>query len=92
MNLRPNQTKQEVKEETKSQEEVETDSKTAHVKTSITLTRDVAIRARKYVSEQQLAYARGKRKKNYSFSQLYTDALNFYLDYLEKGDPHEKDS
>jgi hypothetical protein len=91
VNLRPNQSHQEEKpsdiHETKSGA-----AKEDHVKTSITLSRDVAVRARKYVSEQQLGYAQGQRQSNYSFSQLHTDALKFYLDHLEQGDPHEKDS
>jgi hypothetical protein len=92
VNLRPNQTKQEVEEGTASKENTDTDAKAAYVKTSITLSREIAVRARKYVNEQQLAHAQGQRQNNYSFSQLYNDALNFYLDYLEKGDTHEKDS
>lgn len=63
-----------------------------YIKTSITITRATSVRARKYVSQQQLVYTQGKRKTNYSFSQLFDDALNFYLDHLEEGEPNEKDN
>jgi hypothetical protein len=67
-------------------------SKGDYVKTSITLARASLVRAKKYVNEQKLAYVQGKRKRNYSFSKLFDDALNFYLDTLEKGELNEKDT
>lgn len=92
MNLRPNQPPRVEEKQSEVQEAKDNLVKEEYVKTSITLSRQLAVRAKKHVSEQQLAYTKGQRQSNYSFSQLYTDALNFYLDYLEKGDPHEKDS
>jgi hypothetical protein len=92
VNLRPNQPQRVEEKQREVQGAKENPVKEEHVKTSITLSRHLAVRAKKYVSEQQLNYAQGQRQSNYSFSQLYTDALNFYLDYLEKGDSHEKDS
>jgi hypothetical protein len=86
VNLRPNQIREEVKEET-SAKEVKEDR---YVKTSITLSRETAVRARKYVNDQQLAHTQGQRQNNYSFSQLFNEALNFYLEHLEKGELHEK--
>jgi hypothetical protein len=88
VNLRPDQ-KEEVKEATQE----ETDStKDAYVKTSVMLSRATAIRARKYVNDQQVAHAQGQRQSNYSFSKLFDEALNFYLNHLEKGETHEKDA
>lgn len=88
MNLRP---KQESKESREPDDAPVETVKGDYVKTSITLARDTSVRARKYVNEQKLAHAQGKHKTNYSFSQLLDDALNFYLDTLEKGEPNEKD-
>jgi hypothetical protein len=88
VNLRPKQ-HMEVKEETTK----ETNStKDSYVKTSVTLSRAIAIRARKYVNDQQVAHAQGQRQSNYSFSKLFDDALNFYLTHLEKGETDEKDA
>jgi hypothetical protein len=92
MNLRPKQEPKEAREETKLSDETTETTKGNYIKTSIALARDTSIRARKYVNEQKLAHAQGKRKTNYSFSQLFDDALNFYLDTLEKGEPSEKDT
>lgn len=89
MNLRPKPEVKEAREEAKPSDEP---AKGDYVKTSITLARDTSVRARKYVNEQKLAHAQGKRKTNYSFSQLLDDALNFYLDTLEKGESNEKDT
>jgi hypothetical protein len=88
VNLRPNQLEEEVKEETLAKEVKED----GYVKTSITLSREIAVRARKYVNDQQLAHARGQRQNNYSFSQLFNGALNFYLEHLEKGETHEENT
>jgi hypothetical protein len=85
MNLRPNQV---IEEENNVQEINE--AKEDYVKTSVSLSRALAVKARRYVNTQQLAYAQGQRQSNYSFSQLYNDALMFYLEHLEKGDTHEK--
>jgi hypothetical protein len=87
VNLRPEGLEEEAKEVSKRTEE---NGKDRYVKTSITLSRDLAVRARKYVSEQQLSYAQGQRQNSYSFSQLFNDALNVYLDTLERGDSYEK--
>ena len=59
----------------------------SRVKTSVTLDRQVALEARAYVNAQQLRYARGERESNYSFSQLFNDALSQYL--TQKGEGHE---
>jgi hypothetical protein len=88
VNLRPEEVAEEEKEVSKETKE---NGKDGYVKTSITLSRATAVRARKYVS-QQLSYAQGQRESSYSFSQLFNDALDFYLDTLEKGDPHEKNT
>jgi hypothetical protein len=92
MNLRPKQEIKAAREEAKLDDESTETTKGDYVKTSITLARASSVRARKYVNEQKLAYAQGKRKTNYSFSQLLDDALNFYLDELEKGELNEKDT
>jgi hypothetical protein len=86
VNLRPNG----IKEEVNVSKEVKEDGKDTYVKTSITLMRETAVRARKYVNDQQVAHAQGQRQNNYSFSQLFNDALNFYLEHLEKGELHEE--
>jgi hypothetical protein len=88
MNLRPDQPSQDVKEENNVQEIIEV--KEDYVKTSVSLSRALAVRARRYVNAQQLAHAQGQRQNSYSFSQLYNEALTFYLEHLEKGDTHEK--
>jgi hypothetical protein len=88
MNLRPNGVAEELKEE--NHEDVKEEVKDSCVKTSISLSRALAVKARRYVNAQQLAHAQGQRQSNYSFSQLYNDALTFYLEYLEKGDTYEK--
>ncbi len=87
MNLRPEGLEEEEKEVSKKTKE---NSKDGYVKTSITLSRNLAVRARKYVNEQQLAHAQGQCQNSYSFSQLFNDALNVYLDTLEKGESNEK--
>jgi hypothetical protein len=92
VNLRPKQEVKDARGEAKPSEESVEFTKGDYVKTSITLARDTSVRARKYVNEQKLAHAQGKRKTNYSFSQLLDDALNFYLDDLEKGESNEKDT
>jgi hypothetical protein len=83
MNLRPNETqeKQEVVEETPTKD---------YVKTSVTLSRNTASKAREYVAKQQLLYAQGKRRRNYSFSQFFNEAIQQYLETLEKGATHEE--
>jgi hypothetical protein len=88
MNLRPDEVAEQIEEENNTQE-INT-VKEAHVKTSISLPRALAVRARRYVNAQQLAHAQGQRQQSYSFSQLYNDALAFYLEHFEKGDTHEK--
>ena len=88
MNLRPDQAVQEIREE--NYEELRGELKEEYVKTSVSLSRALAVRARRYVNTQQLAHAQGQRQSSYSFSQLYNDALAFYLEHLEKGDTHEK--
>ena len=68
----------------------EEDQRTPHpprIKTSVTLDRQVALQARAYVNAQQLRYTRGERESNYSFSQLFNDALSQYL--TQKGEGHE---
>jgi hypothetical protein len=89
MNLRPNEVIEEVKEENNVQE---LEIKEGYVKTSVSLARALAVKARRYVNAQQLAYAQGQRQSSYSFSQLYNDALTFYLEHLEKGESYEKAS
>lgn len=88
MNLRPDQASLDVKGEDSAQEI--TGVKEDFVKTSVSLSRVLAVRARRYVNAQQLAHTQGQRQDNYSFSQLYNDALAFYLEHLEKGEIHEK--
>jgi hypothetical protein len=85
MNLRPNESRE--PEETETVEETPTKD---YVKTSVTLSRPNASRAREYVAKQQLLYAQGKRKRNYSFSQFFNDAVRHYLETLEKGETHEE--
>ena len=88
MDLRPNSVRtiseQEREEESyeekrdEEQEEVQ-NTQPQRIKTSITLDRHLAVQARAYVSAEQLRYARGERSRNYSFSQLFNDALSQYL-------------
>jgi hypothetical protein len=92
MNLRPKQEPKAAREEIKPSNEPAETSKGDYVKTSITLARASLVRAKKYVNEQKLAYVQGKRKRNYSFSKLFDDSLNFYLDELEKGELNDKDT
>lgn len=89
MNLRPDKFVEEAKEENHV-ENVKEEVKEGQIKTSISLSRALAVRARRYVNAQQLAHAQGQRPNNYSFSQLYNDALEFYLTHLEKGESHEE--
>lgn len=85
MNLRPDKPKEEqVKEEA---EEIPTKD---YVKTSVTLSRVTASKAREYVARQQLLYAQGQRRHNYSFSQFFNEAIQQYLETLEKGASHEE--
>jgi hypothetical protein len=84
MNLRPNEPREPEKE---TPEETPTKD---YVKTSVTLSRNIASRAREYVAKQQLLYAQGKRKRNYSFSQFFNEAIQQYLETLEKGASHEE--
>ena len=70
--------------------QAEENQRTPHpprIKTSVTLDRQVALHARAYVNAQQLRYTRGERESNYSFSQLFNDALSQYL--TQKGEGHE---
>ncbi len=85
MNLRPNESR--VPEEKQETEETLTKD---YVKTSVTLSRPNASKAREYVAKQQLLYTQGKRKRNYSFSQFFNDAVKHYLEVLEKGESHEE--
>lgn len=85
MNLRPNESR-----ETKEKQEVEETPTKNYVKTSVTLSRPNASKAREYVAKQQLLYTQGKRKRNYSFSQFFNDAVQHYLETLEKGETHEE--
>lgn len=62
----------------------------SYVKTSVTLDRDLAVRARRYVAEQQLRYARGERASSYTFSRLFNAALEDYLGRAV-GDDHDED-
>jgi hypothetical protein len=91
MNLRPNLVNDEIKEESYAIE-VKEEVKENYIKTSVSLSRALAVRARRYVNAQQLAHAQGQRQTNYSFSQLYNNALTFYLEHLEKGESYEKAS
>jgi hypothetical protein len=83
MNLRPNEARAEEKD---TAEESPTKD---YVKTSITLSRQNASRTREYVAKQQLLYTQGKRKRSYSFSQFFNEAVRQYLEMLEKGETHE---
>jgi hypothetical protein len=85
MNLRPNS------EEVKEIKEQDTGTLTTkgYVKTSVSLSREVAVKAKAYVHQQQLRHATGQRQTHYSFSQFFNDALQHYLEHLEKGDNHE---
>jgi hypothetical protein len=85
MNLRPNESRE--PEENQTTEETPTKD---YVKTSVTLSRLNASRAREYVAKQQLLYTQGKRKRNYSFSQFFNDAVQHYLEVLERGETHEE--
>ncbi len=86
MNLRPN-----AKQVTEVKEvlSLEISNTNGYVKTSVTLSRDLAAKVKVYVHEQQLLYTKGERANHYSFSQFFNDALQHYLEYLEKGDSHE---
>mgnify|MGYP006389984875 CR=1 FL=1 len=91
MNLRPkpevsDMKESDIKEDAQSTESAETKS---HVKTSVTLSRELAVKAREHVHQQQLLHARGERKDHYSFSQFFNEAIQQYLEQLEKGAIHE---
>jgi hypothetical protein len=91
MNLRPKAEVSDIKE-TSIKEDVqnpECAETKSHVKTSVTLARELAVKTRKYVHQQQLLHARGERKEYYSFSQFFNEAIQQYLEHLEKGDSHE---
>lgn len=87
MDLRPSsahtdseaEPKEENYEEKRDGEREVQNTQSQRIKTSITLDRHLAVQARAYVSAQQLRYARGERSRNYSFSQLFNDALSQYL-------------
>jgi hypothetical protein len=88
MNLRPNAEQANfVKEDSQSSEVTDTKG---FVKTSVTLPREVAVKAKEYVHQQQLLHTTGQRQHHYSFSQFVNDALNHYLETLEKGESYEK--
>ncbi len=86
MNLRP---KSEQASDVKEPQSTEDSDAKSHVKTSVTLSRNLAIKAREYVHQQQLLHAKGERANHYSFSQFFNDALAHYLEHLEKGDSYE---
>jgi N-acetylmuramoyl-L-alanine amidase CwlA len=86
MNLRPEHQASNSKEDAPTLESADAKS---HVKTSVTLSRELAIKAREYVHQQQLLHARGERKDYYSFSQFFNEAIQQYLERLERGENHE---
>jgi hypothetical protein len=86
MNLRPNI--EQISDVTEPQN-TETLVTKSYVKTSVSLPREVAVKAKAYVHQQQLRHATGQRQSHYSFSQFLNDALKFYLEHLEKGETHE---
>jgi hypothetical protein len=86
MNLRPN--REQISDVTELQDTENLATKN-YVKTSVSLPREVAIKAKEYVHQQQLRHATGQRQSHYSFSQFLNDALKFYLERLEKGENYE---
>jgi hypothetical protein len=91
MNLRPKAEASDIKESgiEKNAQSLESAETKNHVKTSVTLSRELAVKAREYVHQQQLLHARGERKDYYSFSQFFNEAIQQYLEHLEKGDSYE---
>jgi hypothetical protein len=87
MNLRPN--REQISDVTEPLD-TETLATKNYIKTSVSLPREIAVKAKEYVHQQQLLHATGQRQSHYSFSQLLNDALKFYLEHLEKGENHEK--